>query len=781
MKVTEEYDVITVLGTNTPTSKMKRRANSIVLIIMVCICIAVIIKLFTVSVLENKKYEALANNYHFGTMKLEAQRGAIYDMTGTPLAWSATVYNVYIDPELFRDEMKEIDENNAAKISKAEEKKKQPEGIINIDNLKNSIASYLSGKLGIEKSEVIDSFSKEGRYYILKTQVEKDVADEIVNYFDDLSLASFAIQPTTKRYYPQQELASSVIGFTNGDGDGQYGIEYQYDEYLSGVDGRIISAQAANGEEMPYRYSTTYEAENGDSLHLTIDITLQYYLEKALSEMVKEYEVQNRACGIIMNPKTGAVYAMATNPSFDLNDPSSIYDETEAAKLEGLNGQAYTDAYLVARETQWKNKAVSEPYIPGSVFKVFTSAAAIEEKLVDLESDRFNCNGSFVVMGETIHCSKLSGHGSQTFTEALTNSCNPAFMEIGMRLGEEKFSYYLNSFGLNEITGIDLPGEVDSICVQLENMSKVDLASSSFGQANKITPIQMITAYSAAINGGKLVTPYVVEKIVDPNGNIVKKHKTEYKRQVISEETSKTIREQLEAVVANNGGHNAYIEGYRIGGKSGTSEKLDEYVKEDGMQYVASYCCFAPADDPELVLLMLADHPNKELNYYGSAVVVPYARSVMESILPYMGYYPEYTSDSALAKHTTVPLMQDKSITNAKQTLDDLELTYEVIGEGNRVLAQCPQTGTAIQKGGKILLYTEDNVEPKKVVVPNLTGMTADQANQALTANGLNIVTLGASSQNSAAKVQFQSEPAGSTVDIGTVVSLTMIINDQSG
>lgn len=780
MKVTEEYDVITVLGTNTPTSKMKRRANSIVLIIMVCICIAVIIKLFTVSVLENKKYEALANNYHFGTMKLEAQRGAIYDMTGTPLAWSATVYNVYIDPELFRDEMKEIDENNAAKISKAEEKKKQPEGVINIDNLKNSIASYLSGKLGIEKSEVIDSFSKEGRYYILKTQVEKDVADEIVNYFDDLSLASFAIQPTTKRYYPQQELASSVIGFTNGDGDGQYGIEYQYDEYLSGVDGRIISAQAANGEEMPYRYSTTYEAENGDSLHLTIDITLQYYLEKALSEMVKEYEVQNRACGIIMNPKTGAIYAMATNPSFDLNNPSSIYDETEAAKLEGLNGQAYTDAYLVARETQWKNKAISEPYIPGSVFKVFTSAAAFEEKLIDLESDRFNCNGAFVVMGETIHCSKLSGHGSQTFTKALTNSCNPAFMEIGMRLGEEKFSYYLNSFGLNEITGIDLPGEVDSICVQ-ENMSKVDLASASFGQANKITPIQMITGYSAAINGGKLVTPYVVEKIVDSNGNIVKKHKTEYKRQVISEETSKTIREQLEAVVANNGGHNAYIEGYRIGGKSGTSEKLDEYVKEDGMQYVASYCCFAPADDPEIVLLMLADQPNKELNYYGSAVVVPYARSVMESILPYMGYYPEYTSDSALAKHTTVPLMQDKSITNAKQTLDDLELTYEVIGEGNRVLAQCPQTGTAIQKGGKILLYTEDNVEPKKVVVPNLTGMTADQANQALTANGLNIVTLGASSQNSAAKVQFQSEPAGSTVDIGTVVSLTMIINDQSG
>lgn len=785
MKVTEEYDVITVSGTNsgtnTPTSKMKRRANSIVLIIMVCICIAVIIKLFTVSVLGNEKYEALANNYHFGTMKLEAQRGAIYDMTGTPLAWSATVYNVYIDPELFRDEMKEIDENNAAKISKAEEKKKQPEGVINIDNLKNSIASYLSGKLGIEKSEVIDSFSKDGRYYILKTQVEKDIADEIVNYFDDLSLASFAIQPTTKRYYPQQELASSVIGFTNGDGDGQYGIEYQYDEYLSGVDGRIISAQAANGEEMPYRYSTTYEAENGDSLHLTIDITLQYYLEKALSEMVKEYEVQNRACGIIMNPKTGAVYAMATNPSFDLNDPSAIYDETEAAKLEGLNGQAYTDAYLVARETQWKNKAVSEPYIPGSVFKVFTSAAAIEEKLINLESDHFNCNGAFVVMGETIHCSKLSGHGVQTFTEALTNSCNPAFMEIGMRLGEEKFSYYLNSFGLNEITGIDLPGEVDSICVQEKNMSKVDLASASFGQANKITPIQMITGYSAAINGGKLVTPYVVEKIVDPNGNIVKKHKTEYKRQVISEETSKTIREQLEAVVANNGGHNAYIEGYRIGGKSGTSEKLDEYVKEDGMQYVASYCCFAPADDPEIVLLMLADHPNKELNYYGSAVVVPYARSVMESILPYMGYYPEYTSDSALAKHTTVPLMQDKSITNAKQTLDDLELTYEVIGEGNRVLAQCPQTGTAIQKGGKILLYTEDNVEPKKVVVPNLTGMTADQANQALTANGLNIVTLGASSQNSAAKVQFQSEPAGSTVDIGTVVSLTMIINDQSG
>lgn len=771
----KQYDKLQASGTNAPTAKMKFRANVVIQIAMLVFSCFIIGKLFKVSVIDNSKYEALANNYHFGTMRLEAQRGAIYDATGTPLAWSATVYNVYIDPQLFRDEMEDVEKNNESKKAAAEKSGDSAKDLIDISMLKENIAVYLAGKLNLEKEDILKAFEAEGRYYILQTQVEKSVANEIDSYFDNLNLVSFATEATTRRYYPQEELAASVIGFTNGDGDGQYGLEYQYNDYLAGVDGRIISAQAANGEEMPYRYSTTYEAENGSSLYLTLDTTLQYYLEKAISEMSVEFNVQQRACGIIMNPKTGAIYAMATYPSFDLNQPSVIYDTAAAKKLDSLTGQEYSDAYQEARETQWKNKAISEIHFPGSVFKVVTTAAAMEEKLIDLQNDSFYCNGSFTVMGETIGCSNRSGHGAQSFTKALTNSCNPAFMEIGLRLGTSKFSYYFKGFGLTEKTGIDLPGEANSLYIPEDVMSNVDLASSSFGQANKVTPIQTITAYAAAINGGKLVTPYLVEQIVDADGNIVMEHQTDEKRQVISEATSQTVREQLEAVVENNPKHNAYIEGYRIGGKSGTAEKLDEY---DGieMKYAASYGCFAPADDPEVIMLIIADEPDNSINYYGSAVVTPYAKTVMSEILPYLGFYPEYTDEEYAERNVTIPMMTEKSLENAKSTLDDMGLTYEVIGEGNRVLSQCPRTGSVVEKGGKVVLYTEENVEPQVVEVPNLLNMTASEANAALTQLGLNIVTLGASSEDATAKVQFQSEEAGTSVEIGTVISLTMSV-----
>ena len=774
------YDKLRASGVNAPTAKMKFRTNVVIQIAMMLFACAIIINLFKVSVVQNKKYEALANNYHFGTMRLEAQRGAIYDATGTPLAWSATVYNVYIDPQLFRDEMDDVQKNNESKQAAADKNGKTATDIVDVATLRENIATYLAGKLNLEKADIEKAFDADGRYYILQTQVEKNVADEIENYFDNLNLVSFATEATTKRYYPQEELAASVIGFTNGDGDGQYGLEYQYNDYLAGVDGRIISAQAANGQEMPYRYSTTYEAENGASLYLTLDTTLQYYLEKAISEMSVEFNVQQRACGIIMNPKTGAIYAMATYPSFDLNQPSVIYDTTVAKKLDSLTGQEYSDAYQEARETQWKNKAISEIHFPGSVFKVVTTAAAMEEKLIDLQNDSFYCNGSFTVMGETIGCSNRNGHGAQSFTKALTNSCNPAFMEIGLRLGTSKFSYYFKGFGLTEKTGIDLPGEANSLYISEDVMSNVDLASSSFGQANKVTPIQTITAYAAAINGGKLVTPYLVEQIVDADGNIVMEHQTEEKRQVVSEATSQTVREQLEAVVENNPTHNAYIEGYRIGGKSGTAEKLDEY---DGveMKYAASYGCFAPADDPEVIMLIIADEPDNIINYYGSAVVTPYAKTVMSEILPYLGFYPEYTDEEYADRNVTVPLVQEKSLDSATATLDDMGLSYEVVGEGSSVVSQCPKTGAVIEKGGKVILYTEENTEPEVVEVPNLIGLSAAEANTALTQLGLNIVTMGASSDNADAKVQFQSEPAGTSVEVGTVINLTMSINDQSG
>lgn len=762
------------------TVRMRNRTNKGVLGLMTVFCAAVIVRLFVVSVVDNSKYEGMANNYHFGTMTLSANRGAIYDANGTALAWSATVYNIYIDPTLYREEMKSIEDANDKKKSAAEEENETADNLVDVDQLKTSITNFLSEKLGLKKEEVEASFEKDGRYYVLQTQVEKNVTDEITAYFEKLNLSFIGTEATTRRYYPQNELAAAVIGFTNGDGDGQYGLEYQYDDYLSGVDGRVISAQAANGEEMPYRYSTTYDAEDGDSLYLTLDTTIQYYLEKSLAEMVEKFEVKERACGVIMNPKTGAVYAMATYPTFDLNNPSEIYDTKTAQELAALPEGEYSTAYATARETQWKNKVISEISYPGSTFKIVTTADAFEENLINMETDSFYCSGQVQVADATIRCSNTAGHGAQTFTQALTNSCNPAFIEIGQRIGIDKFSYYFEGFGLAEKTGIDLPGEAVSYSVTGDDMNIVDLASAAYGQCNKVTAMELVTAYSAAINGGYMVTPHVVDHVVDSNGNIVLQNETEVKRQIVSEETSDIVREQLEAVVNNNPSHNAYIQGYRIGGKSGTAEKLDTSTADD-RQYVASYCCFAPADDPEVIMLIMADEPNKEIGYYGSQVVVPYARDIMEEILPAMGFYPEYSDGEDTDSTVTVPYLQSADITSAESTLAQLGLTYEVVGDGTTVASQSPSTGTSVTKGGKVILYTEvggnsgDTIE-----VPNLVGMTAAEVNETMTYYDLNYAIVGSSASESGALVQYQSEEAGTVVPRGTAITLTLSVSQQS-
>lgn len=762
------------------TVRMRNRTNKGVLGLMTVFCAAVIVRLFVVSVVDNSKYEGMANNYHFGTMTLSANRGAIYDANGTALAWSATVYNIYIDPTLYREEMKSIEDANDKKKSAAEEENETADNLVDVDQLKTSITNFLSEKLGLKTEEVEASFEKDGRYYVLQTQVEKNVTDEITAYFEKLNLSFIGTEATTRRYYPQNELAAAVIGFTNGDGDGQYGLEYQYDDYLSGVDGRVISAQAANGEEMPYRYSTTYDAEDGDSLYLTLDTTIQYYLEKSLAEMVEKFEVKERACGVIMNPKTGAVYAMATYPTFDLNNPSEIYDTKTAQELAALPEGEYSTAYATARETQWKNKVISEISYPGSTFKIVTTADAFEENLINMETDSFYCSGQVQVADATIRCSNTAGHGAQNFTQALTNSCNPAFIEIGQRIGIDKFSYYFEGFGLAEKTGIDLPGEAVSYSVTGDDMTIVDLASAAYGQCNKVTAMELVTAYSAAINGGYMVTPHVVDHVVDSNGNIVLQNETEVKRQIVSEETSDIVREQLEAVVNNNPSHNAYIQGYRIGGKSGTAEKLDTSTADD-RQYVASYCCFAPADDPEVIMLIMADEPNKEIGYYGSQVVVPYARDIMEEILPAMGFYPEYSDGEDTDSTVTVPYLQSADITSAESTLAQLGLTYEVVGDGTTVASQSPSTGTSVTKGGKVILYTEvggnsgDTIE-----VPNLVGMTAAEVNETMTYYDLNYAIVGSSASESGALVQYQSEEAGTVVPRGTAITLTLSVSQQS-
>lgn len=784
-----------------PTAQMKKRTNIFVLFVMMFMAAAVIIRLFKLSVVDNKFYQDKANEYHFGPITISANRGSIYDCNGVILAQSATVYKVYMDPDLFRSEISAKKEILEAQAQESTSNASAAVSVKTAEEVQDEIISFLAEKLEITKEKIVDAMNENTQYKILKTQIEKSTADEIIAFMSEYNINSIKIEEDTKRYYPQDELAASVIGFTNGDGDGQYGLEYQYDEYLSGIDGKVISAKDAYGNEMPYRYAKTYEAQDGNSLYLTIDRTLQYVLEKNLDEMVTKFEVEDRACGIIMNAKTGAVLAMATGPGFDLNNPSEVdelsiarmaqdmglldIDKNDVIKSEqvkslnaSLTKDQYTEAYVAAREQQWKNKAITELYIPGSVFKVITSSAALEEKVISV-NDMFECNGVAVVADSKMHCWNTSGHGTQTFVEAITHSCNPAFIEIGRRLGPEDFFNYFKSYGLTERTGIDLPAEEKSYYQDLETMGPVELASSSFGQTNKLTPIEMITAYAAVINGGELVTPYVVSKIVDNNGNVVLTNEKTVKRQVISKETSDIMCQTLETVAYQNG---AYIKGYHVGGKSGTSEKLDEYAgnEKDPMRYIASYCCFAPADDPEIIMLIMADEPMSG-EYYGSQVAVPYSRQVMEEILPYLGYYPEYSDEEAENIDVSVPFIEDLTIEEAKKVIEEKGLNYEIAGEGDTIYGQMPLTGSAIAQGGTVVIYTEKNYNPEFVKVPDVRGYSLADANYLLTNAGLNFIANGVAANDSGSVVQMQSEPDGAMVAKGTIIELSFGVNDQSG
>ena len=757
---------------------------------------------FKISVVENEKYQEMANDQHFGSITLSAHRGSIYDSKGNTLAKSASVYKVFLDPKQFRDDMdtlqKSIDKRNSEKAAGTYTPKYDKEGneldVLpeSLDAFRSETVTFLALKLGISEEKVKTAMEENTQYSVLQDQVEKPVADEVLDYFNNVGFISLNVEEDTKRYYPQNDLAASVIGFTVGDGSGAYGVEAYYDEYLSGHDGKTISAKDSNGNELPYRYSKTYAPQDGGDVYLTIDMNIQYYLEKHLQEMNKKFGVKNRSCAILMNAKTGAIYGMATAPTFDLNQPYEISDETIKAQLAALTDEnEKTQLTSEEREKQWKNKCITEIYEPGSVFKVVTSASAIEENLIDLKNDSFFCSGQVTLEGAyyPIKCHNTNGHGAQTFQEALTHSCNPAFMEIGARLGIDKFCYYFDAFGLAEKTGIDLPAESSGIGFQPDKMTNVDLAVSSFGQGETITPIEMITSYCATINGGYLLKPYVVDKVVDEDGNVILKNERTVKRQVVSEETSETMRTVLKNVVTDNGGGNVTIKGYSIGGKSGTSQRLSVTEKgqtangkeedADEQEYGASYVCFTPAEDPEIILLVLADMPDKSIAYYGSQVAVPTARDILTDVLPYLGISPEYSDDELENLDVKIPILEG-SIDEAKATLDGLGMTYEVIGSGIEVVAQSPVTGTSVAKGGCVYLYTEAGNTAEYTTVPNLQYLSPETANETLTYNELNYVTRGASATRSDAIVNSQSIQPGTQVPKGTCIELELIVNEDS-
>lgn len=769
----------------TVSGSMRVRANLVIQTIFFLFAIVLIVNLFRLMVIDHDTYADMANSRQFDTITIPAARGSIYDANGNVLAQSATVYRIFVDPNQLKDDLESVEKRNAALLQEAAEQKADgvnavPD-LVNTEQLKDQLAAYLAEKLEVEKSEVLEQFNANTRYEVIKRRVEKTVADEIIEAISNfkptgsqrtISFSCISRQSDTRRYYPQNELAAAVIGFNKSDGEGLIGLELQYDEYLSGIDGKTITATDANGNEMPYRYSKTYPAQDGDDLYITIDMTLQTYLENAINDMVESFQVGNRACGIILNAKTGAVMAMATVSGFDPNDPYTIYDPDVLAEIELITDETeQSKAIEAARQTQWRNKCITETYIPGSVFKVFTASAGLEEDVISYDST-FNCTGSILVADTLMHCwRRVGGHGTQTFEQVLTNSCNPAFISIGQALGKSRFYQYFEAFGLNEKTGIDLPGETASVYQRLETMGEVELASCSFGQTNSISPLEMVTGYAAVVNGGYLLKPYVVSKIVDSDGNIVMTQEKTVRRQVISSETSAEMRQALQAVVENNGGGNAYIKGYKIGGKSGTAQIISGDISADDQQYVASYCCFAPADDPEIVMLIMADRPDTSINYYGSSVVVPYARAVLEKALPYLGFYPEYTEEEQAKLDVTVPLLIDRSLDDVQTTLTDLGLTYEVVGDGTTVNMQTPITGSAVSKGSKVMLYT--GTEAKQyVTVPNVVGLSLEQANAAFAEAGLNWLAKGASTDRKDVKVLLQSVEPGTVVERYSVVTL---------
>ncbi|MCD8095792.1 MAG: PASTA domain-containing protein [Ruminococcus sp.] len=762
-----------------PTVVMKRRIRLWITLVIIAVVIYTVVCIFKVAVTESQKWQDLANSQQLTSTTVSASRGTIYDSTGEVLAQSATIYTVYVDCTMlweYIDEKDETieeyeeliaDENDAADIAQYQEALDE---CLTSDETYNQIVEFMAETLELEQEDVIEDFSdKDAQYVTMKEEVEKTTAEKIENFLSEIDVDGIRCSPTTERIYPQGSLAANVIGHTDYDGYGVYGLESYYEDYLAGIDGRIITASDKYGTEIPYKYKQSYDAQDGDSLYLNIDVNIQYYLEKALAECVEENDPAERACGIIMNPNTGEIYAMATNYSYDPNEPNVITDEDTIAMLSALDSdsQEYTDEQLTAWTTQWKNKAISELYYPGSVFKVITGSAALEENAITLE-DRFNCGTSIHVEDRDFNCWASTDHGYQNLQEAMTNSCNPVFVQIGQCLGIDKFYEYLEAFGFTEKTGIDLPGESNSIYYTPENMGLVELASESFGQTNKVTPIQMICAYAAVINGGYLVTPQIVDKITDSNGNVVEDYQTEIKRQVISEDVSAQMREILENVVSSNTGGNAYIQGYSIGGKSGTSQKID--VDSTGNTYVSSYCAFAPADDPEVIMLVMVDDPQGD-NYYGSKVAAPVCTEVLSDVLPYLGIFPEYTDEELEELEVSVPNVVYQDVTEATETIEALDLEVTVIGDGDTVLRQSP-TGASVQRGGSVVLYTDNTTAEETVTVPSVEGLTKDAAKELLQSYGLNMTAEGSAANEDNAYAQAN-EATGTTVTVGTTITVT--------
>ncbi len=712
--------------------------------------------------LQTVKYDYYQNkviNQLTTESEVVAERGKIYDRNGVLLATSITTYRVFIAPRVIATCQAEDDRPYDDIISKG-----------------------LSEILEVEYDYVL----KQTTYtkYLDRTiarQVDQATADLVEQFIEDRGLENMVfLQAGSKRYYPNGSLAAHALGFTGSDGSGQYGIELQYNSVLAGTNGKYITARDSRGNEMPYEYQSYIEAQDGNSIVTTLDINIQSVLEEQLATAYIESGGANRATGMVINVKTAEVLAMATYPTFDLNDPRALNEDSQN-KLDASGYAVDSEEYLKLKQElqleMWSNKAVTEIYMPGSTFKIVTASMAYEENLVN-ENEHFSCPGYHIVAGRKIRCHKTEGHGSLTFAGGLQQSCNPILMQMGARIGQERFYNYYRSFGYMEKTGIDLPGEGTSIFYQEDKFSTIDLATASFGQNFKITPIQQLMAVATVANGGYLLTPHLVKEVLDENKNVIKSYDEGLRRQVISEDTADTLATILEQGVSGNGGaKNAYVMGYRVAAKTGTSEKIDKknQMGDDKDYYVCSCVGFAPADDPEIAVLIMVDEPTKG-PLYGSYVAAPYLANVMEQALPYLGVEAVYTDKELANMAKSVPSLTGYSINAARQLATEKGFEVEVVGEGKVIRQQSPAAGIKVEVNqAKIILYTEKGATPEMVTVPDLTGKTAVAANQILASYDLNIRIKGTNNYLSGAEAVAiaQDIPAGTKVEVGSVITVT--------
>ena len=713
---------------------MKKTGTSIqhriitILIGAVALLALLLVRVAWIQAIDGKQYSREAAMQQTKDMAITSKRGTIYDRNLKVLAQSSSAETVTVNPSAIRE------------VGKT-----------------NEVATELASILGMDKDKVYSYLARDSKYEIIKKRIDRDQAAKI----KEKKLPGVILVEDFKRYYPGGSLASHVIGFVGEDSQGLAGIEMIYENYLKGLPGKIITAQNAAGTNMPYEYEKYVDPENGVNVVLTLDEIIQRKAEDALKKAVENYNVTNGASCIIMGAKTGEILAMATYPTFDLNNAYTIVDEELREQIKAIEDdkerqQKTSDAL----NRQWRNKAVVDSYEPGSTFKAMVAAMALEENLVSL-GENFVCTGSVRVANYNIGCWKTEGHGTETFVQGVYNSCNPVFMSIGSRLGATKFYKYYKAFGVGKATGFDLPGEADGLFHSMDRFNEAELATASFGQGFTVTPLQLITAYSAITNDGTMVKPHLIKSLVDDDGNVIKNFGTQTTRQVISKETADTVCQILEGVAAEGTSKNAYIEGYHIAGKTGTSEK----TPRGNGKYVASFVGFAPANDPEVICLVMLDEPMGS-SYMGGQIAAPTFKEIMADVLIHL----QIESDST-QEYNFVPNLSGKTLDEAKSLVGESGLKYTIIGEGDKIVSQSPVAGTALGNNALVIMYTEET-EDDYVVVPDLHGYFASDANQLLINTGLNMKVNGSNTVSTSVLVGTQDPPAGTEVPRGSVVTV---------